>query len=47
MADQITAVLEAGLLTEKEAHLLLDFEKRRHDVIKVSEFSFDLHKILS
>ncbi len=47
MNDQIKMAIKESILTEEEAKQLQDFEKHRHEVIKVSEFSFDLHKIVS
>lgn len=45
--DQISMALAADLLTPEEAKSLLEYEQRRHEVIKVSEFSFDLHKVVN
>jgi acyl-CoA dehydrogenase len=47
VSEQISMALAEGLLTKEEADRLLDYEKRRHEVIKVSEFSFDLHKVVN
>jgi len=45
--DQVSTALKAGILTAEEAQALLDYEKARLAVIKVSEFSFDLHKVVN
>jgi len=45
--DQIAAALKEGLLTQQEADSLVAFEKQREDILKVSEFSFDLNKVVA
>jgi acyl-CoA dehydrogenase len=45
--DQVHAAVKAELLTKEEAEALLDYEKRRQEVIKVSEFTFDLNKVIA
>lgn len=47
LAEQMTAAIKAGILSADEAKQLQDFERHRQEVIKVSEFSFDLNKIVS
>lgn len=43
-AEQVAAAATGGVLTAVEAEWLLEYEIRRRQVMKVSEFSFDLHQ---
>lgn len=45
-ADRLHVAKTAGFLTSEEADRLEEFEKLRHDIIKVNEFSFDLNKVV-
>lgn len=47
ISEQFAIALKEGYLTEEEVNTLLAYEKNRHEVIKVSEFSFDLHKVVN
>ncbi len=47
ISEQVALALKEGVLTEEEAKSLLAYEKDRHEVIKVSEMSFDLHKVVN
>lgn len=47
LPEQINVAVKEGFITEDEARALLEYETRRHEVIKVSELSFDLHKVVN
>jgi acyl-CoA dehydrogenase len=45
--QQVQAAVGAGVLSAEEGQAFLAFEKLRHEVIKVGEFSFDLKTVLN
>jgi hypothetical protein len=45
--ERISTALDAGVLTQSEAIALREFEMLRKEVLKVSEFSFDLKSVLN
>jgi hypothetical protein len=44
---RVEAAEEAQMITTEEAQMLIEFEKLRGEIIKVDEFSFDLHTVMA
>lgn len=45
--ERVQVAVKIGVLSENEAQALKEFEELHKDVIKVDEFSFDLHTVLT
>lgn len=46
-AERVKAAEKAGILTGEEASVLSEFESLKNEIIKVNEFSFDLHQVIA